>query len=422
MATLLTRQSDAVISEAAALVDGFASAQQRREATLSLTANENVLSDTARFLGQSRHYDRYYFSGELNADCHYAAQYNGMQFEALPEVERLKTQATAAAQQLFSAPYIEYRALSGVHCTLAMIASLTEPGDTVWSLDPACGGHFATPQLITRLGRRSAFVRLKDNREIDLTALTPLLASPPTAIVLDQGLTCQAFSIAPLRQWLARHGLSRVLILYDASHTLGLIAGRAMPNPLDDGADILQGNTHKSFPGPHRAIIATRHGQLAARIASGLDAGLVSSPNLPCLLQLFTTLLEMGRYGAAYARRMCQNAQRLSELLADIPGWTVLPTQTHMLVLMGEHSIKVAARLNEMGIRVNNKLLFGQPCLRLGLQEVTRLGISDEQLCVLAHLLRQVLAGQSDRLLWPQLQTLSRQLQHVHYSFDPRSA
>ncbi|VEA69474.1 Pyridoxal-phosphate-dependent serine hydroxymethyltransferase [Serratia rubidaea] len=228
-----------------------------------------MLSESARWVGQSRHYDRYYFNGLLNDDCRYAAHYNGMQFEAFPEVAWLQAEATAAAQRLFDAPYIEYRALSGVHCTLAMIAALTEPGDGVWSLSPACGGHFATAALVERLGRRSGFITLTDDGEIDLAALASMLRQPPAAVVLDHGLTCHGFAVAPLRQWLDRHGLTEVLILYDASHPLGLIAGGALANPLDDGADILQGNTHKSFPGPHRAIIATRNASLAARIQGG---------------------------------------------------------------------------------------------------------------------------------------------------------
>ncbi|CAI1051217.1 Pyridoxal-phosphate-dependent serine hydroxymethyltransferase [Serratia rubidaea] len=418
METSLILQSDPMMGEADSLRQRFSAAKQRREATISLTANENVLSESARWVGQSRHYDRYYFNGLLNDDCRYAAHYNGMQFEAFPEVAWLQAEATAAAQRLFDAPYIEYRALSGVHCTLAMIAALTEPGDGVWSLSPACGGHFATAALVERLGRCSGFITLTDDGEIDLAALASMLRQPPAAVVLDHGLTCHGFAVAPLRQWLDRHGLTEVLILYDASHPLGLIAGGALANPLDDGADILQGNTHKSFPGPHRAIIATRNASLAARIQGGLDAGLVSSPNLPCLLQLFVTLREMACFGADYARQMCRNAWLLGERLADLPGWTVLPTQTHMLLLQGEQSAAAAAALNELGIRVNNKMRFGQPCLRLGLQEVTRLGISDEQLGALSDILRQALLNPTNDRLRPRVQALGMQLRQVHYSFD----
>ncbi len=396
----------------------FQHAIERRLATISLTANENILSETARTLGQNRFYDRYYFQGEHGEDCLYAAQFNGMQYENFPEVEALKHAATEAAKRLFCANYIEFRVLSGVHCTLSMVAALTKPGDTVWALDPACGGHFATGPLIHRLGRECRYLRLNQNNEFDESYLTSLRAQPPAAIILDHGLANEMVSAAGLREWLNDNGMAQTLIIYDASHLLGLIAGKALPNPLENGADILQGNTHKSFPGPHRAIIATLCPHLGKRISEGLEAGMVSSPNLPSLLQMFITLLEMDNWGEAYARQMCINAQLLAQQLAGISGWEVLPTHTHKILLMGERSVEMASRFNELGIRVNNKSLNGQPCLRLGVQEITRLGITSQQLVQLGELMRQILLREETAALPLRIEALAKQLNLVHYSFD----
>ncbi|AUH00738.1 hypothetical protein CWC46_13555 [Prodigiosinella confusarubida] len=418
---LSTSSSSTVDNYIDRVVELFSFARRRRKTTISLTANENILSDTARLLGQNRYYDRYYFDGELNSGCRYASYYNGMQFENFPEVSELKEAAMVAAQKLFSASFIEFRVLSGVHCTLAMIASLTEPGDTVWALDPRCGGHFATGPLIERLGRKYQYLLLKDNSKFDEHALALLLTNPPSAIVIDHGLANNIVSVSHIRQWLVRQGLERVLIIYDASHLLGLIAGKTVPNPLDEGADILQGNTHKSFPGPHRAIIAARCPLLARRISEGLETGMVSSPNLSSLLQLFVTLLEMDQYGESYAQQMCSNAQFLAQSLTDIPGWEVLPTSTHKILLMGEKSSDMAAYFNELGLRVNNKSLYGRSCLRLGVQEITRLGINNEQLSIVSGVLRQILLEEAGTTATKhQIEVLGQQLQHVHYSFDSR--
>ncbi len=44
-------------------------------------------------------------------------------------------------------------------------------------------------------------------------------------------------------------------IVYDAAHVLGLIAGGQFQDPLSEGADVVTGSTHKTFPGPQGGII-----------------------------------------------------------------------------------------------------------------------------------------------------------------------
>ncbi|MBC3210089.1 hypothetical protein HU755_25110 [Pseudomonas sp. SWRI111] len=403
------------------IIEQFQQAGARRTCTLSLTANENILSDTARTLGQNRHYERYLFNAQAIEGQRYAAEFNGMQIEHFPEVETLKALATQAVQAMFNAPFVEYRVLSGVHCTLSVLAALSEPGDAIVSLAPASGGHFATGPLVQKIGRHSVFCRLTAGGQIDLEDFRQqlqTLAAPPVAVLLDHGLTTRAIALQPLRALLDRCGLQRTLIIYDASHTLGLIAGQAFPNPLDDGADILQGNTHKSLAGPHRALIVSRRADLARRIEQTLSGGLVSSPNLPGLLQLFVTLMETRQYGQAYAQRMCANTRQLHDALVGIPGWTLHPTDTHLLLLEGEQARQAAQQLNELGIRVNNKQVNGRDCLRFGLQEITRLGITGEDLDALAHIIRNVLSGGANGVDRIRLGHICQRLNRIHYSFD----
>ncbi|MEG1041134.1 MAG: hypothetical protein RSE94_14565 [Pseudomonas sp.] len=403
------------------IIEQFNQALVRRHTTLSLTANENILSETARTLGQNRHYDRYLFNAETATGHHYAAEFNGMHVEHFPEVDELKALATEAAQSMFNAAFVEYRVLSGVHCTLSVLAALTSPGDTVFSLAPACGGHFASRPMVHNIGRRSRFLRLDNHGQIDLAGFDEQLhglGHQPAAVLLDHGLTTVAIAIRPLREMLDRHGFKRTLIIYDASHTLGLIAGQTFANPLDEGADILQGNTHKSLPGPHRALIVCRRADLAQQIEQSISAGLVSSPNLPSLLQLFMTLVEMHHYGKAYAQRMCSNARRLQGALADVPGWTVQPTDTHLLLLEGARCDQAAQRLNELGIRVNNKRIGSRECLRFGVQEITRLGISGQDLDALAAIVGNVLSNSIDPADRHRLAHICQRLNRVHYSFD----
>ena len=46
--------------------------------------------------------------------------------------------------------------------------------------------------------------------------------------------------------------------MYDAAHVLGLIAGKQFQDPLKEGAEVLMGSTHKTFPGPQGGIILSQ--------------------------------------------------------------------------------------------------------------------------------------------------------------------
>ncbi|WP_395971438.1 hypothetical protein WH390_14620 (plasmid) [Candidatus Arsenophonus nilaparvatae] len=52
-----------------------------------------------------------------------------------------------------------------------------------------------------------------------------------------------------------KNSFSDTVITYDISHTLGLIVGKQLINPITQGVDIIHGSTHKTFPGPQKGII-----------------------------------------------------------------------------------------------------------------------------------------------------------------------
>ena len=43
-------------------------------------------------------------------------------------------------------------------------------------------------------------------------------------------------------------------VIYDGAHVLGLIAGGCFQDPLHEGADVMTGSSHKTFPGPHDEV------------------------------------------------------------------------------------------------------------------------------------------------------------------------
>jgi glycine hydroxymethyltransferase len=57
-------------------------------------------------------------------------------------------------------------------------------------------------------------------------------------------------------------------LLFDAAHLCGMIAGRAWPNPLAQGAHLMTMSTYKSLGGPPGGLVVTNDADLAKRLDS----------------------------------------------------------------------------------------------------------------------------------------------------------
>jgi glycine hydroxymethyltransferase len=215
------------------------------------------------------------------------------------------------------------------------------------------------------------------------------------------------------------------LVVYDASHTLGLIAGGVFQDPLSEGCDVLQGNTHKSFPGAHKGLIAYRDRTLGERAAAAFGSALVSSQNTAATLANFVTALEMAEHADAYAAAMQTNRVALAAALSSLDGRFLGPADSgpvscsHVLLVesvAGRRGYDLARDLIAAGLHLNARPVNGRVVLRLGVQEVTRLGMGPTQMHQLAELI--VRAAADDPHVRGEVVRLRRRHRHVAYSLD----
>ena len=127
--------------------------EKRNSDFLHLTANEPLMSDTAREFLSSRLSDRYFMGGGENGKVDLKP------FTALgfPGIEELVLAAEEASKEMLGAKYVNLSCLSGVHAMMCAILSTTEPGDVVMTVHHDQGGHFATKGIIERVGRKHVF-------------------------------------------------------------------------------------------------------------------------------------------------------------------------------------------------------------------------------------------------------------------------
>jgi glycine hydroxymethyltransferase len=186
-------------------------------------------------------------------------------------------------------------------------------------------------------------------------------------------------------------------VYFDGAHVLGLIAGHEFQDPLAEGADILTGSTHKSFSAPQGGIIlAASQGRTARAASSTLDPPplLQSGYHLNRVAALGVALLEMREFGRAFAAQMVANAGALARAL-HVRGIEVLGSQrgftrSHQVILdLG------GSYCNPQGFTVKRVLeragILADAVVRLGVQEVTRLGMGESEMAVIAEFFRRLL-------------------------------
>ena len=182
--------------------------------------------------------------------------------------EELEVLASELARQIFRCAYAETRMLSGAMANLAVYMATTRPGDVIFSLPPAAGGH-ATHQPYAAPGLYGLDVRpiplLIDEAtatwRVDLDALAAAVqAAQPRLIILGGSLALAPYPIREVAA-LAHHVGAR--LLFDAAHLSLLVAGEAFQQPLREGADIITGSTYKALGGPPGGLILTDDAELA---------------------------------------------------------------------------------------------------------------------------------------------------------------
>ncbi|SDK78082.1 fluorothreonine transaldolase [Actinopolyspora mzabensis] len=372
---MLSREREPLsLSEISRLVS---SEEKRSESVLHLTANETVLSPFAQQVLSSPLANRYLLE-HLDMRQDSPSRLNNFLFRGLDGINHIEDSASEVCNRMFGGAYAEFRCLSGLHAMQTTFSALTSPGDRIMRISTKDGGHFLTELICRSFGRESCTYVFRDISEIDLERTEEVIESErPALLYIDAMNYLFPFPVRELKRMAGGAPL-----IYDASHTLGLIAGGKFQNPLEEGADVLQANTHKTFYGPQKGLILGRDRGLMERISYVLSNGMVSSQHTASTLALFIALHETYYEGANYAQQVLDNAQYLARGL-DRRGVPVVAksrgfTRNHMLFVdtrdIGSGPM-LMDRLLAANISVNRSPAFKHvDALRLGVQEVTRRG------------------------------------------------
>ena len=318
-----------------------------------------------------------------------------MGLEAIEEIEVI---AAELARAVFGADFVELRVGSGALANLYAFMATCEPGDSIIVPSPEIGGH------VTHRPDGAAGWYGLDIHEcpvdpstfsVDLDALSDLADRVrPRLITIGTSLNLRPHPVDEIRAIAGRVGAR---VLFDAAHACGMFAGGVWPNPLTHGADLLTMSTYKSLGGPAGGLVLTNDPELAARLDAIAYPGLTANFDVAKTAALAITLLDWMAFGPAYAEAMVDNAVRLATELERL-GLPVYrtgsrPTTSHQLAIDatrlggGHEAARQLRTANLLACAIGLPGLGEMAGLRLGTPEITRIGMTPDDMPELATLI-----------------------------------
>lgn len=369
-------------------------------------------------------YHRYFFNDrELPTDWH---------FRGSQAVSSLETRLSLVLlRELTGAAFVNLRPLSGLNGMTLILSGLAgPPGSTVMCLSLEQGGHYATVHIAKRLGLQTCLITGPDPHTIDYDGVARTLElERPGLVYVDQSNSLFPLDIARLVE-VVREVAPGTLVHMDVSQWLGLVLGRQFPHPLELGADSFGGSTHKTFPGPQKAIFATNREDLAEQV-HGVQMFMISSHHFAASIALGIALLEFKECGGeVYARRVVENTRLLgAELTAR--GLAVEAADRgfsagHQLWIRtaptGIDAFEASDRLYESGLRVNAfPFLPGirEPVIRIGVNEATYHGLTEADVPELADIFTAAVFDRAPTAKLAARTAALRRRYRLPYAFDP---
>ncbi|TMR22270.1 aminotransferase class I/II-fold pyridoxal phosphate-dependent enzyme [Nonomuraea zeae] len=323
----------------------------------------------------------------------------------LEAIERIEIIAAELAAQVFDADFAEVRVGSGALANLYAFMAACRPGDTIIAPPASIGGHVThhPPGAAGLYGLTVVPAPVAPGGyTVDLPALRELAVRVrPALISVGGSLNLFPHPIAGVREIADEVGAR---VLCDAAHMCAMIAGRRWPDPLREGAHLVTMSTYKSLGGPPGGLILTGDPELAGRIDAIAYPGLTANFDAGRTAALAVTMLDWQAQGAAYARAMAANAARLAAEL-DALGVAVFATaggatSSHQFALSAHRyggGQRAARRLRAANLLACGIGLPAQPVpgdtngLRLGTPEITRLGMTEDDMPALAAFVARAL-------------------------------
>jgi len=402
--------------------------------SIPLIASENIPSPAVREAIVSDFGNRYAegWPGErVYAGCIY--------------IDQVEIICNELAKKVFKSEFADCRATSGVVANLAIYSAFSNPGDYMLAASIPSGGHIShgkkehsgTAGLVHGLNIEH-YPFSKEDMTIDVDAtkkkITEMIANGKKPAIAMFGGSLFLFP-HPVKELASFMQDNDIYVNYDGAHVAGLIAGGEFQDPIREGSDSMTMSSHKTLWGPQGGIIVSLE-KYADSIKKAIFPGNTSSHHLHHVAGKAIALAESLEFGKQYAKQVIMNAKTLAESLANF-GFTVLGekrgyTESHQLAVdvskFGDGGT-IEKELEKANIILNRQLLPGDiksgkhymhpSGIRIGVPEVTRLGMRESEMKEIASFIKQIVIDKSDATkVASNVSKFREQFQKLQYAFE----
>ncbi len=239
---------------------------------LGMIASENIVSPLVQDIVRSDLHGRY-------AEGLPGKRY----YQGCDDFDTIESLGISLAQEVFQAPFANIQSISGTVSNIGALKALAKPGDRITAVSTADGGHISHARM-GAVGLRDLNLTTypwdEERMEPDVEASCAMIREVQPKVALF-GQSVFLFP-TPMKEMADAAKEVGAAVMYDGAHVLGLIAGGQFQDPLREGADVMTGSSHKTFPGPQGGFLLSSSEDEAfqKRLNNAMFPGVCSSYHL----------------------------------------------------------------------------------------------------------------------------------------------
>lgn len=319
--------------------------------------------------------------------------------------------AIERAKRLFGAEHVNVQPHSGAPANMIVYSSILQPGDTILGMDLSHGGHLTHGHPVTLSAKIYRFIGYKTDasgninyEELERVAVQ----EKPKLMLAGYSAYTRQIDYKKFTDIAKKVG---AISMFDIAHIAGLIAGKAVPNPVPF-FDIVTTTTHKTLRGPRGGMIMCKE-QFAKAIDKGCFPGFQGGPHMNNIAAKAVAFGEALKPSfKKYAKQILKNAKVLEKELKGF-GYKLCfgGTDNHMVLVdvfgsKGVTGEEAVLALDKIGISINKNMIPDDPRkpmdpsgIRIGVPAITTRGMKEKEIKIISAWINEAITNKDNNKL-----------------------
>ena len=354
---------------------------ERQKNNLELIASENIVSEAVMEA-----------QGSIMTNKYAEGYPNRRWYGGCVNVDTAENLAIERAKELFGAEWVNVQPHSGSQANNAVYNVAIKPGDTILTLDLACGGHLTHGHKMNFSGRMYHVVHYGVSQKTEMLDYDEIRSlarkHKPQLILAGASAYPRTIHFDKFREICDEVG---AVLFVDMAHIAGLVAAGEHPSPVPY-AEFVTTTTHKTLRGPRGGMILCRE-EFGKKVDTHIFPGIQGGPLMHVIAAKAVALKEaLSDDFKAYQKQVVRNARAMAEAMAALGFRVVSGGTDNHLFMVDLRQKKITGKdastiLDEVHITVNKNLIPFDPespvvtsGIRIGTPALTTRGMKEAEM------------------------------------------